>query len=94
MSNRPVWFPADNSARIPADIQPQDGPAGTRYLSPGSLSFDVSCGPACGAVTLTFQTQYSQRSTGGFRLRITAPNEGLLLREGNETDQVRVLREN
>jgi Divergent InlB B-repeat domain len=30
-----------------------------RYLSPGSQSFDVSCGPSYTAVTLTFQTQYS-----------------------------------
>lgn len=38
---------------------PQNGTTGTRYLSPGSQSVNVSCGPAYAAFTLNFLVQYS-----------------------------------
>ena len=38
---------------------PQNGPAGTRYLSPAAQQINVSCGPAYATVNLAFQPQYS-----------------------------------
>ena len=37
----------------------QNGPSGTRYLAPAAQGFDVACGPARAAITVTFRTQYA-----------------------------------
>jgi len=44
---------------------PQNGAGGMRYLSPGSQSVNVSCGPAYAAFTLNFLVQYSLTVTAG-----------------------------
>ncbi len=38
---------------------PQNGAAGTRYVSPAAQQISVSCGPAYASVNVAFQTQYS-----------------------------------
>ena len=51
------WLPG-TSHRIEGPAS-QDGPAGTRYVSPAPQDVTPSCGPARAAVTLSFGTQYS-----------------------------------